>query len=124
MGVLSERGPFDLVYLSNALTYAGNNTSRYYEKLKNVVKPGGYLLCTSTREYDYGMRRYRDVSDSASRHAKEFGFELIVSETPQGANDASITWNYSVLQAPEGEADVQRSTRSPRRRAAASSRAA
>lgn len=49
---LVERGPFDLVYLSNALEHSdrwGRNPLLY--KTEAVVKPGGYILDCSYREH-------------------------------------------------------------------------
>jgi hypothetical protein len=47
---LRERGPFDLVYLSNALDYAGRG-GRYSHPIKEIVKPGGFVCFTNSASY-------------------------------------------------------------------------
>jgi hypothetical protein len=97
MNVLVERGPFDLVYLSNAMDYGGTRYGFNHDEFKKSVKPGGYILYTSSHDYYYD-----DLKED--RHAKKFGFKVIFSESKRATrdeSDASIDWKYVVLQAPE-----------------------
>jgi SAM-dependent methyltransferase len=80
---LVERGPFDLVYLSNALDYTGRHHSHNHP-VEKLVKPGGIVCCTSS---SYGGR---------SRLSK--AFEILFSEAGAGP---IMSWTYVVGQLKE-----------------------
>lgn len=79
---LVDRGPFDLVYLSNALEYAGRTHNKNYP-IQEIVKPGG-LICLT-----HGA--YTGMPGLVSK------FEVLFQEEHR----SSLRWNYVVTKAPE-----------------------
>lgn len=81
---LADKGPFDFVYLSNALDYAGRNGSKY--DIEKMVKPGGYVAyCCGT--YSSPKITKYEVVASADAHSIRNTYE--------------ISWNYKLCKVPE-----------------------
>lgn len=79
---LQERGPFDLVYLSNAMQYNGRDNHKNYEVAK-MVKPGGFVCFTQG-------------TGNMTVPTPVRGFEEIFNEN----GCSSMYWNYRVMKAP------------------------
>lgn len=80
---LKERGPYDLVYLSNALEYSGRNGSRF--PVHEWVKPGGYIALTSGRG-----RVSRGLPAAVADRVE------LVRRTPQDYNVPGARRNYGM----------------------------
>jgi hypothetical protein len=81
---LVDRGPYDLVYLSNAWEYEGRNGTSY--NIREAVRPGGFILLTT---FDY-------------KPAKVVGeCELVFSERAKQGDSHGLNWLYNVYQVPE-----------------------
>lgn len=110
---LGERvGPFDLIYLSNALDYAGRNGSAAY-KPQEWVKPGGYICLTystyndgfdnppkgipkgSEKVFEYG-RQQRSRYDSYGRLVRAKDPKAKTIPTKYGG-----MWAYGIFKTPE-----------------------
>lgn len=87
---LAPQGPFDLVYLSNALEHTSRTRARpAIDQIAQALKPGGYVLAAVGAG---------DYHGSCSRLRKA-GFELL--ETKKATYmDASISWAQSLYRAP------------------------
>lgn len=84
---LVERGPFDLVYLSNAMQYAGRDKHKNYP-VEAMVKPGGYICYTGHPSYyDKGVNVLRK-------------WETLFAEYPAYGYSYGIRWQYTVKRAP------------------------
>jgi hypothetical protein len=113
---LVDLGPFDLIYLSNALDYSGRSTEEqrkatykrhtYGEdtvstvyKIEEIVKPGG-IVC-----FSYKISKPR-VTENWT----------VLNETPRAKhNDATDTsWRYCVAQTPQKGGEGQESSSSSR----------
>ena len=96
---LVERGPFDLVYLSNALDYNGRNGKKF--GIDKMVKPGGYVAFT------YGA--YSNVSPHVP--AGETVFEKLKPKrdysVPYTNPPYGLTWNYKVIKVAEVSDDSE-----------------
>jgi len=95
---LVERGPFDLVYLSNALEYNGRNG--YEFNVKGMVKPGGYLALAASK--------YRNTEGRYLRGFKLLANEKMESEypltsysyRPPDPRRYGLGWEYRLYQVP------------------------
>jgi hypothetical protein len=123
---LVERGPFDLVYMSNALEYTGRNGRDH--KLKDLVKPGGFVCHTfqgageakksSGFVKDFEVVAHYRNGRSYSRHIRDeqywktYGYSsrqikaMVKEEEERRKHDYpkhcfGMEWNYVVCQAPE-----------------------
>lgn len=85
---LVDRGPFDLVYLSNAMDYAGRDRRKDY-RVKDMVKPGG-LVCYTHGHYTPKPPPVR-------------GFEVVFSDKHVGGGSGNLSWTYNVAKAPDKE---------------------
>lgn len=79
---LVERGPFDLVYLSNALEYTGRNGSNF--EVEKMVKPGGLIA------HCHGVG-YRQLEH----------FEVVSKVEHEYNENYGLNWIYTLCKAPE-----------------------
>lgn len=95
-------GPFDLVYLSNALQYAGRDNNRTY-KPAEWVKPGGYIAYTCS---SYSDPFYQDRGETGIQK----GWEEVFDYNPRKESRArprrfsssmGASWRYRIVKTPE-----------------------
>lgn len=92
---LAEKGPFDLVYLSNALDYSGRSGRPH--KFKEMVKPGGYLLYTQGwRGTPRGLEGFKEVASKSRDKTPKYDRDgrRIPSRSMYG-----LSWHHVVCQA-------------------------
>lgn len=82
---LVDRGPYDLVYLSNAPDYSGRNGKNF--QIEKMVKPGGYVLHTCQNAYDEHLFK---------------GFEVVFRERMNLPWNQvyELSWTYTVAKTP------------------------
>ena len=85
---LYDRGPYDLVYLSNALQYGGRN-GRTYDVTK-MVKPGGYVCFTGSASYVKGCQEVFKQT-----YYDDLGFPKRTGSTGYGMH-----WDYHIVRTP------------------------
>ena len=84
---LIERGPYDFLYLSNALEYVGRNGDKF--PIKDMVKKGGYIALTAGHSFEMrGLPRH--VSDRIILKQKRAG-------RPSDGLKYGMSWNYFLL---------------------------
>lgn len=76
---LVDKGPFSLVYLSNALGYGGEDIKAQIALVEKSLRPGGYVILTDGK---------------APKH-----WELLRSETA-GYGECSISWQHELYRIP------------------------
>lgn len=86
---LAERGPFDLLYISNALDYAGRN-GEYAYPIDKIVKPGGIVCYTGASRY--GSSRYGSLGTTDLSK-----YEVLFTKK----STLPMSWTYNVAKAPE-----------------------
>lgn len=86
---LIERGPYDLVYLSNALQYKGRNGDAF--EIEKYVKPGGYIALT------YGSGGKPPAQISAWEVVEK---RNITTYRDQDTLKYGLPWNYLLCKAP------------------------
>lgn len=90
---LEEFGPFDLLYLSNALDYVGRNGTRF--NIEKLVKPGGYIL--------YCNQAYSTWDNLPNRpNPRAKGWEEVAQTRPdRDTRQYGLDWIYRVCKAPQ-----------------------
>lgn len=88
---LVERGPFDLLYLSNAMEHIAR-TRKYPdgENLEAAVKPGGYILL-ATRPSSHASRSIPKTWNLVAQ-------ETVKKSFTDKNDDGKMTWSHQVYQ--------------------------
>jgi hypothetical protein len=87
---LIERGPFDLVYLSNALEYQGRNGSQF--NIRAAVKEGGYIALTTG-----SSRTLHSCVDSLVREKVVGPADYRDANRKRDARYGMYSWTYMLL---------------------------
>jgi hypothetical protein len=99
---LVERGPFDLLYISNATTHRGRNGAPDLRELSACLKPGGYVLVahhadpTVSQDQSLRQRPYA-ISDSVVRAAQDAKWSVVGTARSTGG---SMSWQQTLYQLP------------------------
>lgn len=96
---LADLGPFDLLYLSNALDYSGRDGDTF--QIDKIVKPGGYVMfCYQTSYYNENTPPRGNVQ----KHIE--GWEPVAkAKTPRTAG-YGLSWTYEVRRTPKEVTDA------------------
>lgn len=91
---LVDKGPFDLLYLSNALEHNDRNgKAPLTEKVEALVKPGGYVL-------------YCYFEPAVPHKRREHSWEVIKTDKPRERfdyNRGKLGWTYTLCRIPKSQ---------------------
>lgn len=86
---LTEHAPLELLYLSNALQYAGRNGKEF--KIGEIVEKGAYIAYTGSSDPYYGTR-------STAKTVTLGGVKCTLVSATRPSTPADGSWTYSLAQ--------------------------